>query len=161
MDILEQTNSAADRDWVVGALIPNARGQLYFHRRTFERRLFPGCWDIVGGHVEAGETLRQALAREIEEETGWRMQAVEALILELDWTAAGDRGPILKHEFDFIVRVDGDLEHPRLEVGKHDRFAWLSPRELDVLNENREPGDTFITDLAQKGFAYLAGHRAL
>jgi len=155
MDILERTNTETDRDWVVGALIFNERGQLYFHRRTFERRLFPGCWDIVGGHVEAGETVLEALRREIHEETGWRLKEVIAPILEIEWTAAGEHGPVHKREFDFVVRVEGDLAHPRLEEGKHDRFEWISPGTMDILRENRQADDAFILDLAQKGFAYL------
>jgi 8-oxo-dGTP pyrophosphatase MutT (NUDIX family) len=55
----------------VGALIRDDQQRVYVQRRTAERRLLPGIWDIVGGHVEAGETPEQALAREVEEETGW------------------------------------------------------------------------------------------
>lgn len=31
---------------------------------------FPNHWDLIGGHVEAGETPEQALVREIKEEIG-------------------------------------------------------------------------------------------
>jgi 8-oxo-dGTP pyrophosphatase MutT (NUDIX family) len=153
--VLNKTNTDAGRDWVVGAVIANARGELYFHRRTWQRKLFPGCWEVVGGHVEPGETVLEALGREIEEETGWTLKRVAALILELDWSAESDGGIALKHEFDFVVEVEGDLEHPRLETGKHDQFSWVSRDTLDVLRENRQPDDAFILDLAERGFAWL------
>ena len=56
--------AAADRrTCVVGALILNRDGHVFVHRRSWQRRLFPGCWDIVGGHVEPGEDLLAALER--------------------------------------------------------------------------------------------------
>ena len=39
-------------------------------RRSLTRRLFPGKVNGVGGHVEAGEDVAAAAAREIKEETG-------------------------------------------------------------------------------------------
>ena len=50
---------------VVGALIRNAQGRVFVQKRAPDRRLFPSCWDVVGGHVEANEGLYDALAREI------------------------------------------------------------------------------------------------
>lgn len=43
---------------------------LLLGRRASHLRSYPGCWDIIGGHVEDGETLEQALVREVAEEIG-------------------------------------------------------------------------------------------
>lgn len=42
---------------------------LLVHRHP-ARRWYPDCWDLVGGHVEAGESPRQAVTRECLEELG-------------------------------------------------------------------------------------------
>jgi 8-oxo-dGTP diphosphatase len=52
----------------VGAILLK-EGALLLGRRAAHRS-YPDCWDIVGGHVEAGETIEQTLVREVEEEIG-------------------------------------------------------------------------------------------
>lgn len=102
---------APDELWTAGAVILNDDGAAFAQKRSPHRSLFPDSWDIVGGHVEAGETLLEALAREVEEETGWRLRYVRGFLGTTTWT--GDDGAQLRHEADFLVEVEGDLDAPR------------------------------------------------
>ncbi|MEE4425378.1 NUDIX hydrolase [Streptomyces bugieae] len=131
--------------WAVGAVILNQRGEAFAQRRSADRRLFPGAWDIVGGHVEPGETLLEALAREVTEETGWRLCRVRTLLGVTAWI--GDDGGGLRHEADYLVEVDGDLDRPALEWSKHSAYDWFGPADLHRLTENRSPGELLIHDL--------------
>jgi RimJ/RimL family protein N-acetyltransferase len=130
----------------VGAVVRDRRNRAFVHRRTPERRLLPGTWDIVGGHLEAGETPQEALAREVEEETGWRLRHVEAVIADWEW----EHGGVVRRELDFLVEVDGDLAAPRLEAGKHDACAWVGPDDLGLLMEGRRDGDRRLRDIVAK-----------
>ncbi|MFC5286245.1 NUDIX hydrolase [Actinokineospora guangxiensis] len=129
--------------WVVGAVVLDPAGRAFVQLRGPVRRLFPDTWDIVGGHVEAGETVLGALAREVREETGWVLRRVVRGLGVGAWEAGG----LLRHSVDFVVEVDGDLERPALEWDKHPRFAWVGVEDLPVLLVNREPGDTVIHDI--------------
>ena len=54
---------------VVHALVFNGRGELMLQKRSMSKDVAPGKWDTsVGGHVNAGETLEEAVMREMEEE---------------------------------------------------------------------------------------------
>ena len=127
-------------------------GRIFFQKRSAQRKLFPNTWDIVGGHLEPGETVAEALRREVFEETGWRIFAVLAVVG--DYIFTGNDG-VDRHETDFLVRVDGDLERPRLEVGKHTEFRWLGRDELDVLDASGDVNDGVIRRIAEDGFAVL------
>jgi len=107
-----------ERQTVVGALMVDDLGRVFVHRRSWNRRLFPGCWDIVGGHVEAGEGLHAALDREIAEDTGWQLRGSPQLIYVADWEVDAGSESLRRGEFDFLVEVQGDLSQPRLEVPK-------------------------------------------
>jgi 8-oxo-dGTP pyrophosphatase MutT (NUDIX family) len=131
---------------VVGALIRDDRNRVYVHRRSPDRRLLPGTWDIVGGHVEPGESPEGALAREIEEETGWRLRRIEGVLADWDWTVSG----VTRHEIDYLVELDGDLAAPRLEAGKHDAYDWVGPENLEPLMADRADGDRRLRDIVAR-----------
>ncbi|MEU4337651.1 NUDIX domain-containing protein [Micromonospora lupini] len=135
-----------------GALIVDRDGRIFFQRRSPQRRLFPNCWDIVGGHLEPGEDIDEALRREVTEETGWVLSHVLGQVGE--YTYVGDDG-LARIEYDFLVRVDGDLDHPTLEAGKHTEYRWLAEHEVTVLDENRDVNDGLIRRIAEEGFAVL------
>ncbi|CAM5588150.1 Nudix hydrolase domain-containing protein OS=Streptomyces griseomycini OX=66895 GN=FHS37_001234 PE=4 SV=1 [Streptomyces griseomycini] len=90
-DGVELPRPAEGEVWAVGAVILDGNGRAFAQRRAPDRRLFPDCWDVVGGHVEPGESLLGALVREVAEETGWRVRRVRRLLGVTAWT--GDDGP--------------------------------------------------------------------
>ena len=57
----------------VGAFIFNAEGKLLL----LESHKWPGRYVVPGGHVELGERLEEALAREAREETGLDIHSIE------------------------------------------------------------------------------------
>jgi 8-oxo-dGTP pyrophosphatase MutT (NUDIX family) len=131
-----------------GALIVDDEGRIFVQRRSPDRRLFPNCWDIVGGHLMDGESVDEAVRREVEEETGWRISVVLGQVGEFTYTGDDERERV---ERDFLVRVDGDLNRPRLEQGKHTEWRWLAEADLDSLDKNGA-GDELVREILTAGF---------
>ena len=56
---------------VVHLHVFNSEGQLYLQKRPDWKDIQPGKWDTaVGGHVDLGESIHEALLREVQEELG-------------------------------------------------------------------------------------------
>lgn len=156
-DVLHTWQMEAEQagcECVVGGVIMNSRQQAFIQKRAPDRRLFPNSWDIVGGHVEPGETLYAALAREIKEETGWQLTAICDLIHCFDWESEEDGKRICKREFDFIVEVHGNLTHPQIEWDKFTEFCWVDVIELEKLQQHST--NQAMLDLVHKALGMTA-----
>lgn len=66
----------------------NGRGDLYLQKRPVWKDIQPGRWDTaVGGHVDFGETIGEALRREVREELGitdFKPEEVARYVFESD-----------------------------------------------------------------------------
>ena len=54
------------------AIVLNKKNEILLTRRNIEP--FRGKWVLPGGHVKYGETVENALRREVEEETGFKVE---------------------------------------------------------------------------------------
>ena len=68
---------------VVCVWVYDGRGHLLLTRRA-KGKSFAGTWENSGGAAKAGETSRQAIARELFEETGIRAEESEFELLDTD-----------------------------------------------------------------------------
>lgn len=66
----------------------NSAGELYLQKRPAWKDIQPGRWDTAtGGHVELGESVAQALEREVREELGvtdFRAEQLGSYVFESD-----------------------------------------------------------------------------
>ena len=54
---------------IAAIIFENDKGEFLLYLRDNKPGIpFPGYWDLIGGHVEEGETPEQALVREVKEE---------------------------------------------------------------------------------------------
>jgi ADP-ribose pyrophosphatase YjhB (NUDIX family) len=119
----------------VDLLIANAKGEILIQKRADTRRLFPGCWEVPGGHVEDGEGFEDTTKREIKEELDMDFVALIDFVESFDWESEGKQ----YRNFQFLGSASGT---PKLtEPDKTTELKWINEDNLEVLLENRVEGD--------------------
>ncbi len=112
-----------------------------------ERSLKP---DFAGGSLEPGESVENALIREIEEEAGLILSPGD---LKLFWKQESEHpaGFILIRNI-FYIAVSGDLE-VKLSF-EHDKFWWLTKDEINKQVEDglwRDPYPEIFREAEKQG----------
>jgi mutator protein MutT len=110
----------------VGAIIRDDQGRVFLAKRGPQAKNERGLWEFPGGAVEFGETLRDALAREIREEYGIVIR-VEDLLTVTDHILPDERQHWVSPSF--ICRI---LEGTPaiLEPEKCSAIGWFAPDEM-------------------------------
>jgi isopentenyldiphosphate isomerase len=95
---------------VVHVHVFNSSGELYLQQRNWDKDIQPGKWDTaVGGHIDYGETVVQAVKREGEEEVGL-CEINPVLRYSYIWTSSRERELIYVHTlcFDGVILPNPD-----------------------------------------------------
>jgi 8-oxo-dGTP diphosphatase len=106
-----------------------------------------GEWSLPGGVLECGETLREAVAREVREETGLVVETSEMLGV-YERLVRGDEGRMRYHYvlIDFLCRpVGGDLKAGSDAAD----VRWFTRGELPALNLAPDANDVVLKGLAR------------
>ena len=103
---------------VVCVWVYDGEGNLLLTRRAPEKS-YPGTWENSGGAAKAGETSRQAIARELFEETGIRAEEEEFELLDTDV----ERNMFYDH---YCLKRPVKLKDIRLLPGETDDAMWAS-----------------------------------
>ena len=113
---------AGEYGLVVCVWVYDGKGNLLLTRRA-PGKSFAGTWENSGGAAKAGETSRQAIARELFEETGIRAGEEEFELLNSD----RDRNT----HFDFYcLKRQTPLEEIVLLPGETDDVQWASMQQV-------------------------------
>jgi 8-oxo-dGTP diphosphatase len=110
----------------VGGVVLDAEGRVLLARRAHEP--LKGEWSLPGGAVEVGETLEEAVAREILEETGVGVVVgpVVEVLDRIEKTADGR----VEYHFVIIDYVCYAATGTLAWGSDADAAAWVPPEEL-------------------------------
>ena len=119
-----------------GAMIFNEKGELFLAKRSQNTKNEKGFWETPGGSVDFGETLKQAVKREIKEEYGIEIDIVE------QFPAADHIIPKENQHWvatTFLAKIRKNQVPKILEPDKCDEIGWFNlsklPEPLSIITE--------------------------
>lgn len=116
---------------VVCCWVTNGVDQLLLTKRSPEKDFYPGYWENSGGRAQAGEESRQAIAREVREETGIAAREEDFIFLDSQRTDSAF--------FDFYMLVHpAPLEEIRLQKGETCDKRWVTFRQVHAMTDRGE-----------------------
>jgi 8-oxo-dGTP diphosphatase len=121
----------------VGAIIVNDKGEVFLSLRSKNCRNEVGHWENPGGAVKFGESLEEAVRREIREEYG-----VEVNIIK-QFPAADHFIPAEKQHWvatTFLVKIKTGQKPKIMEPNKCDAVGWFKlsklPKPLSIITKH-------------------------
>jgi SAM-dependent methyltransferase/8-oxo-dGTP pyrophosphatase MutT (NUDIX family) len=118
----------------VVAVIIEREGRFLFGKRSDHRPKAPGYWCPISGRIEAGESQAEAVVREVREETGLAVEALER-VAECDT----HDGSAVMHWWRARPLNDAPA---RLANDEHSELVWVT------LDEMRRLEPVFLEDVA-------------
>ena len=115
---------------IVNALLLQ-RGKVLLAKRSVGRKTYPGCWSFPGGHVEKGETLNDALARELHEEVGLIPRVYKRIGSVAEPNPDAD-GQVIYHMYVVTAWEGGE---PRIVGDEHSELRWFMIEAASALED--------------------------
>lgn len=108
--------------------IKNSAIEMLVHLRSKDKDLNPNRWDTrFGGHVKAGENIQQALANEMQDETG--LQILPANLSE-GHVGKHDKFPNREFVHAYFYNFNGEAEDLKFNDGEVQDAKWMSSDDI-------------------------------
>lgn len=102
---------------VVHLHVLNTRGELYLQKRSMSKDIQPGKWDTsVGGHVNPGEAVEDAVIREAFEELGLKVTG-HSFIGKYIWKSSRERE--LVNSYKVVTDIIPMVNPEEIEEGRY------------------------------------------
>lgn len=123
-------------------IVVECQGRFLLVQRSIGDDIFPGKWQNPGGKVELGETIENALIRELKEETG--IEAITTPIFLMSYSWKKDSKSPVRLGLIFRVNLTGKIPDYKISLDPElSDFKWVSiieAQKLDLIGKKSSTG---------------------
>jgi 8-oxo-dGTP pyrophosphatase MutT (NUDIX family) len=130
--IMNKITSTKPRRGEVVMVVPDPQGAIWLHTKEF----YPdGVYRLMTGGLDAGEAPAEALQREVEEETGFKVEIVRCLAV-ITYQLIGPNGTIPFVSYLFVTTPGIGLPQPTDPNEAISGFRKVKPDELENIAQH-------------------------
>lgn len=120
--------------------IINSEGKLLLQKRAKNKSTQPNVWSITSGHMDSGETEKQAALRETEEELGIQnLRQEDFEFLRIEKTVRQYENSINNHFKNvFLLKTDLKINEFVLQESEVSEVKYFSIDEIKQICHNKE-----------------------
>jgi 8-oxo-dGTP diphosphatase len=107
------------------AFIVNSNKEILILKRQ-NSEVYNDLWDVPGGKLEEGDSLLEAITREIKEETGLKLEKIIAVLSSSKFQGQASDKPIIFRNI-YLVKANGDV----VISSEHVEYKWIKVLDLD------------------------------
>ena len=129
---------------IVVALIRDENNNFLICKMPQNKGVYPGKWSLPGGGIEVGETMYEALEREIDEELWIKVENIEPWYFEdvKKEKIFSDGSKAMVYMIFLMFNCLAKNKNIRLN-DEFDEYAWVKPEELCNYDLNPATMGTF------------------
>lgn len=148
----------------VAVWIMNKKGEILLQKRAATKKQHPNKWALCAGHVDSGETVEQAIVREMEEEIGMKVTIDDLEFLCIYNEPAEMPESNIKNfnfKYMYFLKTDWKIEDYKIRLEELSEVRYIPFEEFERMIKNKDENVTFssrsyMRDMMEKLRARLA-----
>lgn len=123
----------------VSCWIMNEKGEILLQKRAENKKRNPGMWAKTGGQVNSGETVEEAIFREVKEELGIKIPKEQIKVLDIHKNDNKNR----RFAYNFLFALDYKIEDYKLQKEEVAEVKYVTIEEMELTKKNNDLNYTF------------------
>ena len=123
----------------VSCWIMNDKGEIILQKRANNKKRNPNKWAKTGGQVDSGETIENAIFREVKEELGIEIPKSQIRVIDIHKRTDKNK----RFSYNFIFIVDYKIQDYILQKEEVSEVKYVTIEEMELAKKDNDNNYTF------------------